>query len=339
MSKKIKISKLAIVIFLTVLIWVWADLSLEETHPVSTATIVIGRAKPNLWVSFPQGSSIDVNEIILKGPASVVNNIERAINNDPSKLVFPLLIEQFDIDKAGEYKLPVSSIIKQSIWIKESGLSIDTCDPCEVQVNVVALSEREIDVKCYDEQELPIELESPQKVKMYVPSNWGGTTARVVLSYEDKQRAIKQAIDKKPHIVLPNGQKKEADTAVAIKLSPQENMPERKKVEDATLGYVLSENLLKGQYNIVVENLPDILTIEIYSTPEAKAEYESQLYQVLLFVKEDDIKETVENKFVRREVYYTLPEDFVRTDQIKLADKKVEAHFTVTPIEPPEIAP
>ena len=56
MFKKVKFSKLAIVIFLTILIWVWADRALDEPDTIYNATIIIGRTSPKLWVSFDQGS-------------------------------------------------------------------------------------------------------------------------------------------------------------------------------------------------------------------------------------------------------------------------------------------
>jgi hypothetical protein len=334
MLKKLKISKLAIVIFLTILIWVWADLALDENHPVYHATVVIGRASPKLLVSFPQGNSVDVNQIVLRGPASKINSIEQIINNDPRKLEFPLVIEQFGIDKPGLYKLSVEDIINKSGWIKQLGLSIKSCDPCEVSFNVVALTERELDVKCFDNRGLPISLETPQKVRMFVPED-SGNNARVVLSDDEIQRGIKQPIAVKPYIILPTGAPKYADTTVEIKLSPQITLLEQVKVQNAKIGYCLSENLLKGQCKIEIENMWEILNIEILATPAAKEAYESQWVQVELEIHDDDIGTTQKDGIVRREVYYRLPEDFVRLNQIKLAKDKVTARFKVTLLNPP----
>ena len=57
MLKKIKIRKVAVVVFLTLLIWVWADLALDTEKPFYNATISISRiANPNLWISFKERS-------------------------------------------------------------------------------------------------------------------------------------------------------------------------------------------------------------------------------------------------------------------------------------------
>ena len=337
MVKKVKFSKLALVLFLTILIWVWAERALDETQPIYNATIVIGRTKPNLWVSFPQGSSVDVNEIELKGTASQINNVEQAITTDPRKLEFSLVIEEFvDIDKPGMHTLDVKEIIKQSTWIQKSGLSIVQCDPSEVRVNVVALTQKPLEVQCLDQDGIPVELETPQKVTMFVPADWRAP-AQVDLSSDEVQRAIKQSIPKKPYIKLSNGQIKTADTNVEIKLSPRENMLEPQKVDSATLTFTLSENLLKSQYQIDLINKQDIVNFEILTTPAAKAAYEAQWDQVQLEIHDDDIKTTKEEGIVRREVYYKFPEEFVRLNQIKLAqDKPVMAQFKVTPLTPAE---
>jgi hypothetical protein len=339
MLKKVKFSKLGLVIFLTILIWVWADRALDETRPIYNAAIVISRTKPNLWVSFPQGSSIDVNEIVLKGAASQINSFEQEITNNPRKLEFTLVVEEFNLDKPGTHTVPVKDIIKQSSWIEKSGLSIVKCDPCEVHVNTVALSQKPLDVQCFDEDEMPRNLETPQQVSMYVPTDWRGT-ARVDLKSDEVQRAIKQPIAKKPYIRLPNGQPKIADTTVEIKLSPQENNLEPMKVKNVTVGYSLSENILKGHYQIDITNMQDILNFDILATQAAKEAYEGQLFQVEVEVYDKDLETMKKDKIVRREVYYKFPEEFVRSNQIKLAQEKpADAQFTITPAQPAGSAP
>lgn len=333
MVKKINYSKLAIVIFLTVLIWFWADRSLEEEYTIQTATIVIGRTKPELWVSFPDSAVIDINEIRLSGPASAINELNHTINNDPEKLKFILYPEQFGIDKAGESPIDVRDIIENS-WIKKTGLLIKECDPLKVQVTAVELVKRDVEVQCYDRNELPISLETPQTVSMFVPADWR-LPASVILSDDDRTRAIQEPIRKKPFITLPNKEKKEADSFVEIKLPPQENILERSTITNATIGYTLSENLLKRQYDISVENLRDILTIEIRATPEAKAAYDLQNYQVMLEILDKDVDDTKKNGIVRRKVSYKFPEEFVRSNQIILVGEKVEARFKVTQREQP----
>ncbi|MBN2591579.1 MAG: hypothetical protein JXA96_17065 [Sedimentisphaerales bacterium] len=333
MVKKIKYSKLAIVIFLTVLIWFWADRALEEEYPIRTATIVVGRTKPELWVSFPESAIIDINEIKLSGPASVIDELKQTINNEPEKLKFILYPEQFGIDKAGEYSINVREIIESS-WIKKSGLLIKECDPSKIQVKAVNLVKKNIEVQCYDKNLLPISLETPQSVSMFVPAD-RRLFASVILSDEERAMAIQQPIRKKPTITLSKDEIREAESFVEIKLPPQENILKPYSINNATFGYVVSDNLLNGQYiyKVTEESLREIVNIQILATPNAKDAYEAQDYQVTLKILDGDIEKTRINKSVRREVSYLLPEEFVRADEIKLTNSKVEAIFTVTPVE------
>ena len=67
MAKKVKYSKIMIVIFLTVLIWVWADLALDETLPEKNAVVVVDESvNPKLWISFDNSTSADI-KIVLSG--------------------------------------------------------------------------------------------------------------------------------------------------------------------------------------------------------------------------------------------------------------------------------
>ena len=59
MQTKIKYGKIAIVIFITVLIWVWADLALDKTLPVANIPVTVAKStNPALWVSFGDRSIV-----------------------------------------------------------------------------------------------------------------------------------------------------------------------------------------------------------------------------------------------------------------------------------------
>ena len=52
MITKLKYGKIAIVVFITILIWVCADLALDEEFNFANATIRVVMSNPKLWVSF-----------------------------------------------------------------------------------------------------------------------------------------------------------------------------------------------------------------------------------------------------------------------------------------------
>ena len=195
MLHKVKLSKLVIVVFLTILIWVWADQSLNITDSIYNATVTIGNTRRNLWVSFPEGQTVDIKKISFNGSLSNFSKIKKKINSEPGLLEFSLGVEQFGLEEPGPHPIDVKDILRQNEWIKKSGLLIESCDPCEVVVNTVPLVlKNDIEVQCYDEDGILRVLEEPQTISMYVPSDWN-KTAQVNLTPADVQEATQRPIN------------------------------------------------------------------------------------------------------------------------------------------------
>ncbi|GAI89130.1 unnamed protein product, partial [marine sediment metagenome] len=67
MVEKPNYGKIMAVVLITILIWVWADLALDEEFSVSGGTISMAKStRPNLWVSFNDEPSVSINKIVLK---------------------------------------------------------------------------------------------------------------------------------------------------------------------------------------------------------------------------------------------------------------------------------
>ena len=336
MLKKIKVKKIAVVVFLTLLIWVWADLALDTTKPFYNATISISKtSNPDLWISFNEKSSINIKKFDLKGSVSKINQAEDAINKDPAKLNFTFVPEQMGITKSGT--LPVWEILNKSDWIRDMGLSVveESCDPCEVSVNVVDLVPRDLTVQCFNQNNELIKAENvePETVEMLVPESWLGErqVARVILSPADILKARSEIIEKTPQITLASGQQPRLSaTTVKIKMPPEADLRQPRNVKDPTLGYCFSPNL-QGQYMVEVDNLPEINTISIKATDVAKLAYESMLFQVILEIGDDDVPKAEGGQEIRKEVIYNFPRGFGE-DEIQLVDSKTIARFKLIKI-------
>lgn len=333
-TRKIKIRKIAVVIFLTVLIWVWSDLALDDEQSFSGATITIGNSRSNLWISFRGEPTIDINEIVLKGPVSKVSEVRQIISNNPDKLKFTLDAEQEGIVSPGEHKRDVREILRRSIWIRELGLTVESCEPEVVDVNVVELVQKELTVRCIDGDGNPRRPESivPDKVQMFVPSSWRGERliAFVKLTRGDTERARSEEIVKTPYIVLGTGQPlRQAATDVKIKMPPEGDLLQLYSIKNPKLGYCFSYNL-QGKYNAEVDNLPDVLIITIRATPAAIQAYEENTrYHVNLDIIDGD---ELEEGIIPREVRYNFPRDFVEKGEIELVSPKVTARFKLVRI-------
>jgi len=329
MLRKIKYSKITIVIFLTVLIWVWADLALDETFPVPGATIIIAESSPNFWVSFGGKASTFIDNIVLKGPASKIAEIKRKLSEGTLNLKFSLYPET----AAGPYTLNVLDFIKKSAELRElSGLTAETCDPNTLTLDVVKLVERPLTVQCIDESGNSQKYESiePSTVNALVPSDWGldKLIAQVKLTRNEIEEARKAPIKKIPYVELAAEQIRESSTAVTIKLSPEEDPLTVQSIEEATLVIAMSPTLLE-KYYVEVTNLPNVLnSVAVRATNEAKEAYENQqLPHMTLYIFDKDIKQG--QKDYRKAVHYNFPEKYVRTGEIELSQEPAIAEFNL----------
>jgi hypothetical protein len=334
MLNKIKYSKVAIVIFLTVLIWVWADLALDETVSVPGATITIAESSPNFWVSFGGKASTSIDNIVLKGPASKIADIKREINEGSLKLKFTLYPEWEGVTTAGAHALNVLDFIKNSAEMRElSGLTAESCEPNTVTVDVAKLVERPLTVRCIDESGNSQKYESidPSTVNALVPSDWGldKLIAQVKLTRDEIDEARTTPIKKKPFVELADEQIRELATTVTIKLPPKEDPLSVKRVEDATLVIAMSPTLL-AKYYVEVTNLPNVLNpIAVRATNEAKQAYEEQqLPQMTLYIFDSD---TEKGQDQRKKVHYNFPEKYVRSGEIELIGEPATAEFRLIP--------
>lgn len=337
--KNIKYGKVAIVSFITILIWVWADLALDDELPISNVTISIAKSTDrSLLASFTDEhqSSFSVENVVLKGPASKIGDVRRKLNVGLLEVEFFLDPAAEGMAEPGDHLLNIPSFLRKSEQIKKHGLTVEACEPENVTVNVVKLVKKSLTVQCFDESGILLKAESiePSKVDMFVPDRWEGEEliAKVQLTRREISQAMLSAIAKAPYIELPAGQNRQATTTVEVKMPLAEERLKDYTITTATLGLSLSENI-QGKYTVQVTNLNEVISpISIRATPEAKQAYESMRYQVILEIDDKDIK----TEECRREVVYNFPREFVSEEEIVLNQTPVQARFKLVPISTPE---
>ena len=335
MARKIKYGKVAIVVLITVLIWVWADLAQDETFTVRRAT-TISLAKtidPSLWVSFEEDPSVDVCDIVLRGPASKIADIRREL--DEGSLSFEFFFDPAQEEAMaapGSYPLDIRSFLKKSIKISDRGLTVESCKPKSISVIVVELVEKPLEVRCIDDDGITIKdaIVEPPKVDMFVPGDWEGEklTADVRLTPREIAYARTATVVKTPQIELAPRQFRTAPIAVKIKMPLEEGKLRGYNIPSATIGYVFSP-VLQGKYTVELLNPQDMAIVRIKATAAAKTEYESQPFQILLYILDGDEKKEGE---LPREVVYNLPDESLIKDEIMLNQQPVTARFKLIPL-------
>jgi hypothetical protein len=342
MVKKVKYGKILVVIFITVLIWVWADLSLDKEFSVSNVNINVAKStNPKFWVSFGNESSVSIEKIVLKGPAAKVADVQRKLNDGSLVLEFFLNPEQTEaIASPGEHTLDVLTFLRQSDQIKKLGLTVESCKPETLQVNVVRLVKRPLTIKCIDETENTIKAATiePKQLDMFVPENWSGEklTANVQLTRREIEQARLSAVEKAPFIKLAAGQIRELQGTVKITMPPEEDLLADYTITTARLRFSLSPNI-QGKYKVVVDNLDEVIrTITIRATADAKRAYEKMPYQVTLEIDDEDI---ASNEPLRRNLIYNFPDEYLCKDDIRLNQQPVTARFKLIPLPAAETPP
>jgi hypothetical protein len=343
MLGKIKYGKITVVIFLTILIWVWADLALDDDVTVPKATINAAFSK-DIWVSFNDKPSVSIYNIKLKGPAGKIAEVRRRLNEGTLVLDFLLNPEREGMTTTGLHSLKVLDFVKKSeqMKIKElGGLTVEACTPELVDVNVVELEERALDIECFNENGALLEVESIEpssKVVMFVPAG-SRLTARVRLTPRDIEQARRSVVVKTPFVVLAEGQKRQASAPVEIKMSPEGDSLSEYNIEQAKVLIAMSVNLM-GEYDVKFNHNEVVSPFLILATPEAKQAYEDQPYQMTLYILDDD-KNKEPEEVIPRNVVYNFPEEFVRRDEIKLKDPQQakEAKFYLIPLTSTKISP
>jgi hypothetical protein len=340
MIRKPKYGKIAVVVFITILIWVWADLALDEELTVPNTTISIVKSNPKLWVSFDDAPSITIEEMVLKGPLQKIAEIRRKLEEEEGlEIDFDAAKEK--MNEPGTYPLPLLPFLQKDEEIKRLGLKVESCKPETLSVKVVGLVSRRLDVKCVDEDQNPISeatVEPPQ-VDMLVPEDWGAEKriAEVQLTRREIEQARVSPIDETPYIRLAAGQTRKASKLVKITMPPEPDRLSDYTIKAPTLSIALSPTL-QGKYYVEVTNLAEVLSpIVIKATPEAERAYKLQpLPKMTLYILDEDTKKGTEEQPKR--VVYNFPPEFVRKREIELKNPQqpAEAKFKLIPVSSAE---
>ncbi len=338
MIKTLKPGKISIVVFLTFLIWVWADLSMDETLILSDVRIEVAKTTdPSLWVNFvienadPNlRTSVALEEVLLKGPASRITEVSRRKNRGDLDLNLFLVPEQEGLTDPETHSLNVLDFLRKNEEIRKLGLTVENCEPQRLSLVTCELEEQDVTVECVSiDPSLQVTLD-PSSVRAYVPV--GRTLqARIQLSPTEQNQAKSGPIEKTPYVeLIPGGQRRETATKVKVTLAPAQNVL-LQYVVPATYGICFSPNL-QGKYRVIVHNeATELANVYIKATQQACDEYRAAPYQLILYIEDADRQIT--QWPASRPFVLSFPEDYVRRGEIEARDRPPIAKFTLVPVE------
>ena len=309
----------------------------------NVVTVTVARpSDPNLWVALKADDgtlrrSLVLDSVVLKGPASRKADAERMKNRGELDVDVFLVPEEWSLTETGPARVDALSVLRQSEEIKRLHLTVETCEPRMLPVDVRRLTVRKnVAVECVDEAGNPVVVETikPSQVDARVPVE-GTAKVRVRLTAEERQRAREAAIEKIPCTELADGQRREAEQTVMVKLPPAEDTLQTYNLSPI-LGFCMSQ-VLQGKYTVELETDPRANPLEIRATQPAYAAYEQMPFHMVLFVKDSDRQAT---DFITRRVVLSLPEEYIRINEIEPADPTPpEVKFKLVPVSTEATAP
>jgi hypothetical protein len=338
MVKKPNFGKIAIVVFLTILIWVWADLAQDEPLPLRNfVTVSVAPSNQTLWVCFTDPAqvlrtSVTLENVDLRGPASRVADVERMKNKGTLEGDLFLVPEQEGLTEPGTRTFDVLNFLKQNDEIRQLGLTVESCEPRNLTVRVVQLDELIIPVECVDLNGNPIPgvTLDPARVKAHVPRDVT-YTAKIELTDLDRIQARTTTIDRTPYVELAPGQRRPVATSVKVSLLRQE-VPLAEYSFQGTLGFCFSP-ILQGQYRVEFD--PDrsetaLAAVSVKATQAALDAYRRQRFHILLYILDEDIQAT---SWIERPVRLDLPDEFVQKREIMEGEgQTTPARFRLVPV-------
>ena len=334
-----KLKKTAVVVILTLLIWTGAYLAQEEDIPI-IATLDILSSRSLLVTFVGQQRPIEI-ELELKGPGGKVRQLEKMLRSDDpdkkEKFDFYFDVEEDGKAEPGKQFIDVLQLLKKSAKIRDYNLTVISCKPSIVDIEVEKLVKRTLTIQCIDKDtraELVAKNITPSPtVEMYVRESWtdADLKAKVVLTPEQIVKAKNDYITMKPFIELaPGEQPRYAADFHKIILSstilPTTSL-------QPSIGYICSENILE-KYDIELLNEKDLTTVMSFrATREAEEEYRKTTWHLVIRVNE-----TEPGEVVTVPVIYNFPQQYVRNGEIEPIDpdSAPKAKFKLVPrILPP----
>jgi len=337
MTKRIKFGKITIVIFITALIWIGADLALDEEYTITGAQIKVSKpSSSNLWVNLDGKSTAAVESILVEGPASRISELRQKVNQRNFSLIFFLVPEEKGITTPGPHPVDVSDIIRGSDQIKRMGLTVISCKPQTIVVDAGRLVKKSLNVKIIDDTGSPVKPKeiTPSKVEISVPEDWLGDAFVKINSVEMKQ-ASSQPIQKIPYVKMPGGEI--FTSSEPVKITMPVNTLKSATVNNVILGITFGLNL-QGKYRVNILNEREVISpIVIRATPQAVIAYENMRYQVELEIDDSD-KDAPADKPLIRQLTYNFPPEYIESGEISLDQLPVTAQFKLISVPASEAA-
>jgi hypothetical protein len=324
-----KLNKFLVVVFLTLLIWTWAFMSKAKERSFTGTLAVSPSTEPSLLATFfLNDSSTPLTEVPLKslnfvGAPSKLSDLQKRYSlplDDPDVERLNFYYDPSERPE-GTYTLELLDYLQNNVKIQELALSLESCNPSEVTVNIEQLVEKELPVQCVNKDNVRLKANSdPPVVNIYVRKGYPVESATVVLTPQLIEAARKQPVSVTPYVELGvAGMKRKSANPVQITLKPEEQLQPNKFLTAKPIGVTMSQDLRERFKVTIVNDTKARETTTIYATDEAFRAYENMTYPLLIEIKDSDVADL--SQASSKTIIYNFPPEYVKKGEIELTEQ------------------
>ena len=337
-----KLNKFLGVVFLTLLVWAWAFMSLKEPLTRSGSLKVALASNSSLLVTFTLGENNPQTEIPLTslnftGAPSKISKLKSRYNlllGDLNKERLDFYYDPAEQGRTeGTYALELLDYLQESSKVQELALTLESCTPKRVDVKIEELVEKELPIQCVDKDGLPVDGANPVPgvVKIFVRKAYN-ESATVVLSPQLMELARKQPVEATAYVELGvAGVRRESQTPVKIELQSEERLKPH-NFQPTSFRFVMSPEIASN-YEVELVNETFTGTTNFMATDEAMDAYKKMQYHIRIEIRDGD---ELLSEIPPRPVIYNFPPDHFKNGDIDIVEVTVPktATFKLIPLNP-----
>lgn len=323
------VKKYILVIFITLLVWVWAYNALEKSIEVTVSITTAQTGDSDILATFDKPIPLNV-KIKIKGPSSKIADFQKLIASGRENLDFVYSPQQDMKDDGETFPLVTAEWLNQTVKMKSLSLAVESAEPAMVQVTTEKLVKKELAIECFDADGIAITPDSlnPSTAEVFIKTGWVGK-ARIDLTATDVENAQKNYVIKKPYVQLAPGDFRYGDL-VTVKLPSTELDPI--PFQPRNIFFAFSGNL-QGQYSVKLINEGELTGMTTFkASDEAMDAYKNSAVHIIIPVL--DGQENQEG-VISVEVIYNFPPEYFAAGKIRLAKPPVRARFELVKITSP----
>lgn len=334
-----RITTAVLVIFLSGLIWVFAERKVTKTARL-TVEIKLISSRPDLLVRYLDSSSKAMQvttqrvTLTMEGPTGRIQTIEQGLQVSVPLDMSELLAEE-PIDSQPQIHTVqlVKDLLDEGLQISDTILSVIKAEPANLDVQVIKLQERTILVKVYNQDQtelLKVQTVEPSEVRAYVIEDQPAE-AHVRLTSDQQLQALKEPVDAEARVTLPLSDRLQKYD-VKVRLSQQSSSLPEDVIQTPRVGFVFPNSMI-GKFQVVIEDLSQLKEpIKFRGSAAANTDYRNSQFHLILEIHEGDKAQEP----IFRRWRYNLPD---RSD-IQITEKNsslIQFYLVPVPQSPPAV--